>query len=69
MKFIGKDLVFSKKQKKQIYSPRSSKYRVHILSSLYAISSSVFFFAMAALISLGATLVNQNVITFEDFFM
>jgi hypothetical protein len=40
-----------------------------MLSSLYAITSAVFFFAMAALISVGATLVNQDAITFEDFFM
>jgi hypothetical protein len=48
---------------------RSARKRVHILSSVYALTSAVFFFAMAALIALGASLINQGVITFQDFFM
>jgi len=56
-------------EKKNIIFNRSSRKRVHVLSSLYAITSAVFFFAMAALISLGASLINQGVITFQDFFM
>jgi hypothetical protein len=43
--------------------------RVNILSSLYGVTSAVFFFAMAALISLGFILINRGVITFQDFFM
>jgi hypothetical protein len=64
--FIGKNIFYLLNN---AISYRSSRKRVHMLSSLYGITSSVFFFAMAALISLGATLVNQGVITFQDFFM
>lgn len=48
---------------------RSSGVRLQILSGLYAVTSAVFFFAMAALIFLGAKLINQGAITFTDFFM
>ncbi|CAF1013430.1 unnamed protein product [Adineta ricciae] len=48
---------------------RSSRKRIQMLSILYATTSAVFFFAMAALIALGAYLINRQMITFEDFFM
>ncbi|UJR23295.1 hypothetical protein I4U23_026311 [Adineta vaga] len=48
---------------------RSSRKRIQILSILYALTSGIFFFAMAALIALGAYLINRKMITFQDFFM
>ncbi|CAF1515567.1 unnamed protein product [Rotaria sordida] len=48
---------------------RSSLKRAHVSSIIYALSNSVTFFNIAAFIALGAFLVDQNKITFEDMYM
>ena len=48
---------------------RSSLKRIHILSILSAVSSSAFYFAITAFISLAVTLLDQNMVTFERAFM
>ncbi|CAF4083840.1 unnamed protein product, partial [Adineta steineri] len=47
----------------------SSIKEIHILGVLFAVTSSAFFFALAAFISLGATFVDEGTMRFENVFM
>ncbi|CAF3896222.1 unnamed protein product, partial [Rotaria sordida] len=48
---------------------RSSLKRAHLSSIIFALSNSITFFTTAAFIALGAFLVDQNTITFQDMYM
>ncbi|CAF1395525.1 unnamed protein product [Adineta steineri] len=48
---------------------QSSIKEIHILGVLFAVTSSAFFFALAAFISLGATFVDEGTMRFENVFM
>jgi hypothetical protein len=51
------------------FSSRSSLKRIHILSIIFSIASSVFYFALVVFVALAASFVDHGTITVESAFV
>jgi len=69
MLFIGIYIFYLSKNKILFIFCRPSIKRAHILGIIYALSNACLFFAAAALIAVGTSLIVQGTVTFEDMYM